>query len=423
MRCLTMALFAFLLMPLFSLAQSNYRPGYVVTNKGDTIHGFIDYREWDASPNAINFKTTKDDKTPQSFTPANIVYFNIDDIEAYQTFTGKISMDAIDIDKISVRDTSYRIATVFLKVLQKGKNVELFSYADNVKNRFYIGEAPGYTPIELAYKVHADTQNPNGGTVNENTYLKQLFALANKYNVMDDDLEKTFQTEEYSNWLILKIATRINKISKADYKKSEKSNSGIGFFVSAGSNISTISPGSSSGYFAAGGKSSTSFGAMAGFGIALLPNPNTGKLQILAEATVSNATYKSLYQNKVSPYIPVKASFNQLSVLVTPEIIYNFYNAENFKFFAGAGIILGYDSYSNLVFGAQNTNDNFYGTNTNNLYSFRTVEASFLIKTGVQFSKKWKIFINYLIPDNLQKGGYFQLNSTREQIGINYLFK
>src|ERR1700733_6331117 len=96
-------LFLLFLLPLFSLAQSNYKPGYVVTLKGDTLRGFIDYREWDSNPNAINFKTIAANKTAQSFTPADIVYFNIDDMETYQTYTGKISTDPVNIDNPSSR--------------------------------------------------------------------------------------------------------------------------------------------------------------------------------------------------------------------------------------------------------------------------------------------------------------------------------
>ncbi|TWI97210.1 outer membrane protein with beta-barrel domain [Mucilaginibacter frigoritolerans] len=426
MKCLTKALLAFLLiMPLFSLAQSNYKPGYVITLKGDTLHGFIDYREWNSNPNSINFKITLNATKPQSFTPVDIVYFNIDDIDAYQTYAGKISTDGTNAVNPSSRDTSFKIASVFLKILQKGKNLELFSYTDRIKSRFYIGEAPGYKPLELEYRLYVDAnaQNSAGGIVTENTYLKQLFALANKYDAMDSELEKIFQAEGYSDWFILKIVSKINKISASNYKKNHKVNSGVKLFVNAGINVSNISPGSTSSFALAGGKSNTSFGPTAGFGIAILPNANTGKLQLRAEVTIGTASYSSLYENKVSPYIGVKASFNDLIIAFAPEIIYNFYNGENFKFYAGAGILIGYNNYSNAVFGPQNPNDNFDGTASNDPYYFRNTETSFVIKAGIQFSKNWGIFADYVSSVPLTSGGYFQLNNTQERVGINYLFK
>jgi len=46
-----------ILAPLFSKAQSNYKPGFIVSLKGDTTYGFINYREWKLTPNQIDFKT------------------------------------------------------------------------------------------------------------------------------------------------------------------------------------------------------------------------------------------------------------------------------------------------------------------------------------------------------------------------------
>lgn len=424
MKILKKALSAFLLAPLFSLAQSNYKTGYVVTLKGDTIHGFIDYREWDSNPSAINFKKIADSKTAQSFTPADIVYFNIDDLEAYQTYTGKISTDPTGVDNPSSRDTSSKMASVFFKILQKGQYLQLFSYTDNIKSRFYIGEAPNYQPVELIYRVYTDVKavNSAGNIVTENTYMKQLFALANKYNAMDNELEKIFQDENYAGWYILKIVSKINKISKSDSKKNKKSNPGIKLFADAGVNIANISPGSTSPYATSGGKSTTSFGPTAGFGVALLANANTGKLQLHVQVSVSEASYNSLYENKVDPMIGVKASFDDLIIAFTPEIIYNFYNAENLKFYGGVGFAVGYNNYSNAFFGPQNPNDNFYGTATNNPYYFRNTETSFVIKAGVQFSKRLGVFIDYTASSPLTSGGYFELNNTQERVGISYLF-
>ena len=38
------------LLPLLSIAQSNYKPGYVVDIKGDALHGYLDQKEWGHNP-------------------------------------------------------------------------------------------------------------------------------------------------------------------------------------------------------------------------------------------------------------------------------------------------------------------------------------------------------------------------------------
>src|ERR1700733_3263657 len=103
-------LFLLFLLPLFTLAQSNYKPGYVVTLKGDTLRGFIDYKGWDSNPTAISFKKAISDNKPKVLTISNIGFFNIEGVAAYQKYTCPISMDATNTAHLGTfRDTSYRI--------------------------------------------------------------------------------------------------------------------------------------------------------------------------------------------------------------------------------------------------------------------------------------------------------------------------
>ncbi|MBV8390239.1 MAG: hypothetical protein JO080_10605 [Mucilaginibacter sp.] len=225
MRNFYKTLLAAFLLPALSYAQSNYKPGYVVNLKGDTLKGFIDYREWEANPDAIDFKSLLTDKESKKLTPSDISWFNIIGLDAYKRYSGRISMDATEKDHVgNSRDTSYRDATVFLRILQKGKNLVLYSYTDNVKTRFYTGETPEYTPVELAYRLYYNYSNDRvdgqkGVTVNENTYMKQLFALANKYEALNEALQRDIERANYTEDNIADIVSKINKISKTEYEK------------------------------------------------------------------------------------------------------------------------------------------------------------------------------------------------------------
>eukprot|EP01037_Dinobryon_pediforme_P011962 gene11963-12051_t len=365
-----------MLAPMFALAQSNFKTGYVITSKGDTVKGFIDYREWASNPVSINFKTDLKDKKVRSFTTWDIRFFEISNMEAYQKYEGKISMDATDPDKITQgRDSSFRVATVFMKVIRKGKNVTLFSYTDPLKARYYIGESPDFSPVELIYRVYnnsdAETAT-HGKTIDENTYLKQLFALANKYNALDDNLSRLFERSNYSEPALLDIVDKINKVSRAELSKNKSLNPAVRLFITGAINVTNIAPTSVSPYANAGGTSHTSFGPSAGTGIILYTNPNTQRLQIRAGFTVS----------------------------------------------VGFGIM--YHTYSNATFGPQNPKDSFDGTAENDPYNFNKLDNPFFGTVGVQFSKHWEVFVNYLSSTATTNGGYFQLSNTSEQIGINY---
>jgi len=203
--------------PLLSQAQRNYKSGYVVNTKGDTLRGFIDYRGWDLSPHYIRFKTSKDG-ADQKLTPDDINFFSIDKTTSYRKFTGKISMDNTSEDHmIQFRDTSYKFATVFLKVLQKGKSLALYSYTDAIKTRLYYGEQPEYEPIELVYRLYYDTDAvtyTHGKTVNEDTYMKQLYNLAVKYDAISLMLQKDIENAGYRDYYVNEIVKKINKTAK-----------------------------------------------------------------------------------------------------------------------------------------------------------------------------------------------------------------
>ncbi len=416
------ALLVAILLPLFSSAQSNYKPGYVVTLKGDTLHGFIDYREWNSNPNSINFKTVIADNKVREFTPAEIGFFNINGLESYRRYEGPISIDATDKDHLAnAIDSSFRTETVFFKELQKGKNLALYAFTDNLKSRFYVGEAPDYTPTELGYRVYRVY-----GTIikNENTYMKQLFALANKYEGIDNNFQWDIEHAGYNSDDLLKIGSKINHISKVEYKKAN-ANKGPAFnlFAGAGVNINNISTPAGSAFYNGGGRSQTSYGPAASFGINIFANPNTRQVQFRMEAGITQNKYNYLYDLKVSPYIPFRASFNELAFSFKAQIIYNFYNAENFKVYGGLGASISYFKFSNAYLGSQSQPNSASDIEANDPYYFNSVDNSFVFTAGVQVRKNWGIFAQYLTSVPTTKGGYFQMDLVCEQIGINYFFK
>jgi hypothetical protein len=79
--------------PSIIFAQSNYHDGYVLKNNGDTIKGYIDYREWMISPKSIDFKINKKDKQRLQFDPTTIKRFQINGLETYVSYVGKISIN------------------------------------------------------------------------------------------------------------------------------------------------------------------------------------------------------------------------------------------------------------------------------------------------------------------------------------------
>ncbi len=89
-------LITLLLMPVLSIAQTNYKSGYVVNLKGDTLHGFIDYKEWGHNPKNINFKSAPGDKA-RLLGLSDISHFEIEGYVAYHKYKLSISTNSVDI--------------------------------------------------------------------------------------------------------------------------------------------------------------------------------------------------------------------------------------------------------------------------------------------------------------------------------------
>jgi len=145
------ALLLLILCPLLLQAQANFKPGYVITATGDSLPGFIDYREWAQAPVAISFKAAETDATATEFTAATCRYFEINGLDAYQQYAGPITMDVVELNNLINGASSQTITdTVFLRINLKGKYINLLSYTDKVKSRMFVQEK-GSAPQELTF--------------------------------------------------------------------------------------------------------------------------------------------------------------------------------------------------------------------------------------------------------------------------------
>ena len=194
------------------------------------------------------------------------------------------------------------------------------------------------------------------------------------------------------------------------------------FFIGAGVNINQISPLSTSNYYRAGGRAYTSYLPEISFGLDVFTNPNTQKLVFRLEASLAQSQYRYSYMNGVYPYVGFKTSFDELTFTISPQVIFNFYNAENFKIFGGLGANISFFNYSNSFYGPQQPNSAYQGT-SDNPYFFNNFDSGLVLRAGIKFGKRWTIFGNYFSNVAATQAGYFSLTSSCKQIGLNYFFK
>lgn len=402
---------AMIALPLLCSAQSNYKPGYIIDLKGDTTKGLVNYQEWSFNPVKFQFKTSTASEV-KTITTAQVTHLGINGLEYYDVYSGPISTDETSINGQSARDTSFKVESVFLKVLDKGKNITLYSYADNLKERFFIKEQNAQSATkELVYRIYYR----NGRTTTENTFVQQLFEEASKYNVTSEHAINLIEKAEYKSQDLVKISEEINK--QADTRNEKRTlNKPIQFFAGLGVNVATfklttvqtdLQP------------TTTSAFPLISAGFDVLTNPNTGKLILRVEFKATENKYKVSYTQLIYPYTPVNHSFTQLQVMVIPQIVYNLYNTDNFKFYISPGMQVSLLSYSNQKYYQINGNTT---EPTNPLYSFHNFLVTTSLKTGVKINKRVDLSASYQLPNNISYGAFTTIKLHSIYGSVNYYF-
>jgi hypothetical protein len=407
MRYFYALLFAVILFPSFSYGQSNYKPGLVVTIKGDTVRGFIDHREWENNPANIRFKKALNTSERQYGT-GDITYFRIDHFDAYRRYNGPISMDDFDVNHLSsTGDTSFKIATVFLKIEQDGQYATLYSYSDNLKKRYFVAEKTDNKPVELIYRLHNIVEQGSSRTIAQEKYKGQLIYLAAKYNSNSDALRTEIERAGYNNDLV-GVMSKINRSGKQD---NSGRNPGSSFYVGISSGANAFKAPKNLSYHY-----TNSYLPRVSIGVNAYTNPDVGTLVVRGEIGFfmnNNKTYfnASSYSDGTKPFYTI----NQYNFSLSPQLIYNLYNTNSFKFYVNAGASLNLSKYSNT------TNYNFgsHGSykNSNNLGSLTWL--SIPLSTGITLQNKIGIFVSYTIPTIIDNN---DTKFSSEQIGINYIF-
>lgn len=400
-----------LLSPLFTFAQSNYKPGYVINTKGDTLRGVINLKEWDTNPRNISFKTAVNDKQSRTLGPGDITFFKFTDLDSYQRYTGPINDDPTSLNSIPTgRITTSVTDSVFLKIAQKGDKVTLYIYVDTYKTHFFIADNQDNTPAELVYRTYTN----DGKIVNENGYMRQLYTLAQKYNASTEALKTQIERSEYKLSDLQNITAKINGATGKNAEKIKTLNKSTTFFAGLGLNAGTTTLTRGLPYLYK--LSKTSYFPRIAFGFNVLANPNVGRFVFRVEAAFTANKYSS--DEPIGDDGTITYKLDQYNISLVPQILFNFYNADDLKFYAGAGLSLNFSQYKgNTVIYALNNGE---VSETKNYLNPEKSWATFPFKLGTVINKKLDISVAYLPPVGITQNSV--LKNKAIQIGVNYSF-
>jgi len=399
-----MKLFSTLLLTFFSLtvfAQSNYHAGYVVKSSGDTLKGFIDYRDWSFSPFSIDFKTNKDDKQPQSFDPGTINGFGVTGTEDYISYRGLVSNDRNRFpDLANMLDTTKVPAAIFLRRIASGGNVSLFSQSDTKKTRYFIAERNG-VPVELKYNEYYNDQRD---AVQRAFFHGQLIIYINKYNSGNKQLNEQAEQTKFDEQQLIKIVNEIN------------GNTAVGAGILGSRQIIRVSLGAG---LSLAQNEGIGYNIKTGvpqvnFGLDFLNNPDVQQFFVRTNFSLSLAGYKVPYpiQNALDNVLSV----DQFTLSISPQFFFNVYNKDKFKVFvsAGAGFNLSSHSYT------QTATDVDLSNNESNKVQFSTFWVNIPLQAGIAINKKWEAAFTYAPYTKLVPGGYSKFSYHSFGIAVQF---
>lgn len=420
MRYFYKLLLSALLFPVLSFAQSNYKPGYIVNLKGDTLQGFIDYKEWDKNPGEISFKIEENAAKPEIFSTKNARAFAVTGFEYYERHILSISQDPVSIGKlntgIKIDSQNYLRAAVFLQVLNKGNNVTLYSYNDDIKQRFYLGESGGPEPQELSYHAYYDKDEPS--TVRYvRRYRIQLQTAAQKYGMAADDSQ--ISQAGYTQSDLLAIAKRINGPSSQQF--TTKSLFGTRWFAGLGTNYSQLKFDGAVNIFTGLGSSAGSFFPRVTGGMDFFTNTDTRQLVLRAEYSFTINKFKLSGTGNTTPQSNSTFSATQYNNAITPQLLFNLYNKENLKIFVGAGASLNLSLYNDYKY-VTSYEGSLPDATQKHYPELEQFWVSFPIRAGIEISRKIEMNICYTPASAISTYNTFSGSITSYQAGLNYLF-
>ena len=415
--------FALLLLPALSFAQSNYKNGYVINLKGDTLKGLINLKDWGHNPVNISFKTNENER-PQELGFSDINYFQVDGYVAYAKYKVVISLNNVDINSaLSAVDTSTVTNTVFLKVLQKGKYVTLYTYTDGLKNRYYVKDNDADVPYELLYGIYQNPQTEN--IINKNTFQSQLNQLVFKYKTGDNNLIRQVQQSAYSEGDLTQIIAKINGSSVNTATHLASRNNTFRFFagaaLSSNSLKTSVDLGTDELY---GTPTVQSTVPKINVGVDAFINPGVGRLLVRLEVAYSANSYtltgapNPLY-NEAAPIVG-QIKIKQSLLGITPQVIYNIYNAAAIKVFVDGGAAFNITSYPTREYVSLKSGQPIDAPYTLGRGYFKSMYVAVQFKAGVVVSKRFEIYGAFYPGTDISNSDGQFLKVTSYQAGLNY---
>ena len=237
-----------------AMSQENFIPGEIVNAEGDTIKGFVDYRNWKNSPKNISYKVNLGDESSKSILSSDFAQVIVNG-EHYFGAIVDVEISRFMNLKDADTDSKFQIQqdTVWLKVLYAGPK-NLYQYINESGREFYyIGE---YKNPELLlykeYKIIAGVVRPGSG-IEEKDFKKEKKTFTGQLSLYLDDcslIRNRFSELNYGLKDLLLIFKKYYECVSSEYSYNQLDDRPVFLFgLSGGLSLNKVTMTSSSSEF------------------------------------------------------------------------------------------------------------------------------------------------------------------------------
>ena len=331
MRNATLLLLCTLLLSHYSFSQKHYLAGIVTLSSGDSLHGYIEYKNWERTPRRINFKKNPD-ATVQTFDVRELHGFAINGADKYKRAV--VWMDKqTTLNSHQYQASSFQHDTILLRSVVEADKLSLYEFTDN-KTHFFI-QAQSDTIQELYYREVFDESSSK-------YLIRPIFQdQLKKYAFGHPEQKKLFERIEalqYREKHLKSIVTQIVGNSKVLYTISDNNVETKELFLGGGIEFHSMNYSSESSRTS--NSQYTFKGILATAGMDIYSKRRFQNLFVRAEIQIGTAGYKGTRDQTTFWGQKESISLNSKLVFVRPTFsaLYQFLRTKDAGFYGGISV-------------------------------------------------------------------------------------
>ena len=316
-------------------AQSVKRKGFLVLNNGDSLHGWINYYNWERNPSTVSF--LKDSTgSATNYSKYDIKAVEINGYDRYIKAVVEKDARPVNLEGLLPANIDSIVTdTALLRLLVKGSVFDLYELVDN-KNHFFISAERGGLR-ELIYKVVAMNNNTYS---EQKTYINQIKSYLTESGI-DNSLLKRINTADYNDKDLTFIVGEMNKISgTVEYTSKQNKKILTSFFAGVGVGYSNLKFSGTNSTFR-NMHFGSSFIPFATIGMEISSPRSLQAVALRLEVDASHAAYQGEYKQTSSTTSysnTIAYSITQTNISPSFSLLFNFIRKESFKIYAGTGV-------------------------------------------------------------------------------------